>query len=54
MGPSRPHRRCDGRELTGRLLRERRARLEDIVTDNDLIRPVRQLARNGFEAWAER
>ena len=44
---------CDGRELTGRQLRERRARLEDIVTDNDLVLPVRRLARNGFEAWSE-
>ena len=43
----------DGRELTGRPLRERRARLEAIVTDNDLVLPVRRLARNGFEAWSE-
>jgi ATP-dependent DNA ligase len=37
----------DGRELTGR------ARLEDAVADNDLVLPVRRLARNGFEAWSE-
>jgi bifunctional non-homologous end joining protein LigD len=44
----------DGRELTGRPLRERRARLEDAVADdNDLVLPVRRLARNGFEAWSE-
>jgi bifunctional non-homologous end joining protein LigD len=43
----------DGRELTGRLLRERRARLEEVVADNDLVLPVRRLARNGFEAWSE-
>jgi len=43
----------DGRDLTGRPLRERRARLEYIVTDNDLVLPVRRLARNGFEAWSE-
>ena len=43
----------DGRELTGWPLRERRARLEDVVADNDLVLPVRRLARNGFEAWSE-
>lgn len=43
----------DGRDLTGRPLRERRARLENIVTDNDLVLPVQRLARNGFEAWSE-
>jgi bifunctional non-homologous end joining protein LigD len=43
----------DGRELTGRPLRERRTRLEDMVADNDLVLPVRRLARNGFEAWSE-
>jgi bifunctional non-homologous end joining protein LigD len=43
----------DGRELTGRPLCERRARLEEAVADNDLVLPVRRLARNGFEAWSE-
>ena len=43
----------DGRELTGRPLRERRARLEEAVADNDLVLPVRRLAKNGFEAWSE-
>jgi bifunctional non-homologous end joining protein LigD len=43
----------DGRELTGRPLRECRARLEDAVADNDLVLPVRRLARNRFEAWSE-
>jgi bifunctional non-homologous end joining protein LigD len=43
----------NGRELIGRPLRERRARLEDVVTDADLVLPVRRLARNGFEAWSE-
>ncbi len=38
----------DGREFTGRPLRERRARLENVV-----VFPVRRLARNGFEAWSE-
>jgi bifunctional non-homologous end joining protein LigD len=43
----------NGRELTGRPLRERRARLEDVVADADVVLPVRRLARNGFEAWSE-
>src|SRR5215470_8670464 len=43
----------NGRELTGRPLRERRSRLEDVVADADLVLPVRRLASNGFEAWAE-
>jgi bifunctional non-homologous end joining protein LigD len=43
----------NGHDLTGRRLRERRARLEDAVADNDLVLPVRRLAKNGFEAWSE-
>src|SRR5262245_60299209 len=43
----------DRRDLTGRPLRERRARLEDVVADADLVLPVRRLARNGLEAWSE-
>jgi len=43
----------NGREPTGRPLRERRSRLEDVVADADLVLPVRRLARNGFEAWSE-
>jgi hypothetical protein len=27
--------------------------LEGIDADNDLVLPVRRLARNGFEAWSE-
>src|SRR5207249_7179201 len=42
-----------GRDLIGRPLRERRARLEQVVADNGLVLPVRRLARNGFEAWSE-
>jgi ATP-dependent DNA ligase len=42
-----------GRDLIGRPLRERRARLEQVVADNDLVLPVRRLARNGFVAWSE-
>src|SRR5262249_10511847 len=43
----------NGRELTGRPLRERRARLEDVVADADLVLPVRRLAQNGLKAWSE-
>ena len=43
----------DGRELIGRPLRERRARLEDVVADNDLVLPVRRLAPDGLQAWAQ-
>jgi ATP-dependent DNA ligase len=34
----------DRRDLTARPLRERRARLEDVVANNDLAFPVRRLA----------
>ena len=43
----------DGREFTGRPLRDRRARLENAIAGSDLVLPVRRLASNGFEAWAE-
>ena len=43
----------DGRELTGRPLRDRRARLEIVVAGSEFVLPVRRLARNGFDAWAE-
>jgi ATP-dependent DNA ligase len=43
----------DGREFTGRPLRDRRARLKAAVAGSDLVLPVRWLARNGFEAWFE-
>jgi ATP-dependent DNA ligase len=43
----------DGRALTGRPLRDRRARLENAIMGSDLVLPVRRLAKNGFEAWAE-
>jgi bifunctional non-homologous end joining protein LigD len=39
------------RELTARPLRERRARLEDVIAGSDLIFPVRRLAADGLEAW---
>jgi ATP dependent DNA ligase domain len=41
------------RDLTARPLRERRARLEDVVTNNDLVFPIRRLAPDGLEAWAQ-
>jgi ATP-dependent DNA ligase len=41
----------DGRDLTGRPLGDRRARLENVVAGSDLVLPVRRLAKNGFEAW---
>ena len=43
----------DGRELTGRPLRDRRAQLEIVVAGSEFVLPVRRLAANGFEAWAE-
>jgi bifunctional non-homologous end joining protein LigD len=43
----------NGRELTGRPLRERRARVEDIVAGNKLVLPVRRLAADGLQAWTE-
>jgi ATP dependent DNA ligase domain len=43
----------DRRDLTGRPLRERRARLEDVVANNDLVFPVRRLAPGGLEAWKQ-
>src|SRR5215470_6457918 len=43
----------DGRELTGRPLRDRRARLESVIAGSEFVLPVRRLALNGFEAWAE-
>ena len=37
----------------GRPLRERRARLEDLVTDSDLLLAVRRLGPDGLKAWAQ-
>jgi ATP-dependent DNA ligase len=39
------------RGLTGRPLRDRRARLEDVVAGSELVFPVRRLAPDGLEAW---
>jgi len=43
----------DGRDLTARALRDRRARLEDAVEASELVFPVRRLAGDGVEAWRE-
>ena len=43
----------DSRDLTARPLRERRARLEDVVAGSELVFPVRRLAVNGLEAWEQ-
>src|SRR5438094_9312990 len=55
----------DGRDMTGRRLRDRRARLEDVITNNALVFPVRRLAADGsrrglryssatMKAWSRR
>jgi ATP-dependent DNA ligase len=41
------------RDLTARPLRDRRARLEDIVANNDLVFPVCRLGPDGLEAWKQ-
>jgi bifunctional non-homologous end joining protein LigD len=42
-----------GRDLTQRPLRDRRARLEELLAGADRILPVRRLASNGLAAWAQ-
>jgi bifunctional non-homologous end joining protein LigD len=42
----------DRRDLTGRPLRDRRARLQEVVAGSELVFPVRRLAPDGLEAWA--
>jgi ATP-dependent DNA ligase len=39
--------------MTDRPLRDRRARLEDVVSGSELIFPVRRLAPDGLEAWKQ-
>jgi len=39
-----------GHDLSARPLRDRRARLEDVVAGSDLVFPVRRLAPDGLEA----
>jgi bifunctional non-homologous end joining protein LigD len=41
------------RDLIGRPLRDRRAPLEDVVANNDLVFPVRRLAPDGLQAWKQ-
>jgi ABC transporter/ATP dependent DNA ligase domain len=43
----------DRRDLTARPLRDRHARLEDVVANSDLVFPVRRLAADGLEAWKQ-
>jgi ATP-dependent DNA ligase len=43
----------DRRDLTARPLRDRRARLEDVVANNDLVFPVRRLVSDGLQAWKQ-
>jgi bifunctional non-homologous end joining protein LigD len=43
----------NGRDLSARPLRDRRAALEDVVAGSDLVFPVRRLAPDGVEAWAQ-
>ena len=43
----------DGRDLTGRPLRDRRARLEDVIAASELIFPVRRLSPDGLKAWKQ-
>src|SRR4030095_10983716 len=42
--------RCD---LTARPLRDRRARLEDVVAGSELVFAVRRLAPDGLAAWKQ-
>jgi len=42
-----------GRDLTESPLRDRRARLEDLVDDSDRVHAARRLASNGLNAWAQ-
>ena len=41
------------RDLAGLPMSARRIHLEDVVADADLVLPVRRLAANGFDAWAQ-
>jgi bifunctional non-homologous end joining protein LigD len=42
-----------GRDVTARPLRDRRARLQDVVAGNELVFPVRRLAPDGLVAWQQ-
>jgi bifunctional non-homologous end joining protein LigD len=43
----------DGRDLSARLLRDRRAHLEDVVAGSELVFAVRRLAPDGLKAWSQ-
>ena len=43
----------NGRDVSARPLRDRRASLEDVVAGSDLVFPVRRLAPDGLDAWAQ-
>jgi bifunctional non-homologous end joining protein LigD len=43
----------DGRDLSARPLRDRRARLEDVVAGRELVFPMRRLAPDGLDAWTQ-
>jgi bifunctional non-homologous end joining protein LigD len=43
----------DGRDLSARPLRDRRARLEDAVAGGELVFPVRRLTPDGVQAWRQ-
>jgi hypothetical protein len=43
----------EGRDISQRPLRERRARLEELIAGGDWIYTVRRLAPNGLDAWAQ-
>lgn len=43
----------NGRDLMGRPLRDRRARLEDVVAGSELVFAVRRLAPEGLQAWRQ-
>ena len=43
----------DGKDLTARPLTDRRRQLEDLAVGGDLVLPVRRLAPNGLDAWAQ-
>jgi bifunctional non-homologous end joining protein LigD len=43
----------DGRNVRARPLRDRRARLEDVVAGSELLFAVRRLAADGVKAWQQ-
>jgi bifunctional non-homologous end joining protein LigD len=43
----------NGRDVSARPLRDRRATLEDVVAGSDLVFPARRLAPDGLEAWGQ-